>query len=120
MILHHTPSVHCTARKLKLAPGLETIQTGSLNVASGASLDITSGKFIYDYANGNAPDATRLAAVQAMVSASYAGGAWTGAGITSATAASVAADANNANKTAVGFAEASAAGISSFAGVPTD
>src|SRR5207248_6568214 len=43
-----------------------------------------------------------------------ANGAWTGTGITSSAAAAVAADSTNTHKTALGFAEASALGITSF------
>ena len=113
-------SLQVVSGTLKLASGLSTIRAGSLNVASGAALDLTNGKLIYDYANGGAPDPTRLSAVQSLVTSGYASGSWNGTGIASSTAASVAASTTNFNKTAVGFAEASATGLTSFAGVNTD
>jgi autotransporter-associated beta strand protein len=94
--------------------------TAALSVASGAALDLNDNDLVYNYSNGGAPDATRLATVQQLASIGYAGGAWTGAGITSGVAKSVAADGTNSHKTALGFAEASAAGISGFDGVTTD
>ncbi len=58
-----------------------------------------------------------------MISTAYAGGAWTGSGIGSSNAAAVAIDGTNVHKTAVGYAQASALGISTFGGQavnPTD
>src|SRR5262249_11405114 len=50
----------------------------------------------------------------------FAGGAWTGGGITSTTAANVAIDGSNIHKTAVGYGEASSLGIGTFSGQAVD
>ena len=106
---------------LRLASSLSTIKTNSLSVGSGAKLDVTTGKFVIDYSNGGSPDPARLNAVKTLIASGFNGStSWTGAGITSSTAASVAADTTNLNKTAVGYAEASATGLSTFGGYSTD
>jgi hypothetical protein len=87
----------------------------SIDSPNGGVLDMTDEKAIVDWA-GSSPIAT----IAKYVSTGWAGGAWTGAGITSTLAAIVAANAGNPFKTAVGFGEASALGIGAFAGQSLD
>lgn len=84
-----------------------------VNIAGGvgptATLDINNNGFVIDY-DGSSP----LATVQSQIAAGRAGGTWLGQGITSSAAAA------NAAVTAVGYAEASALGLSSFMGQSVD
>ena len=57
-----------------------------------------------------------MTTIQNQIKSGYANGAWTGKGITSSSAASVASDINNPTTTALGFGEAGALGLNSFAG----
>ena len=89
----------------------------ALNIAGAtdawtAALDLTNNAAIIDYA----PGASTLATVANQIKSGRGTGAWTGTGIRSSAAASVAADSANQHKTALGFAEASALGITSFQG----
>jgi hypothetical protein len=61
-----------------------------------------------------------LNSTASLIATGYAGGAWTGPGITSSSAATVAANVANTHKTAIGFAEASTFGIGTFAGQAVD
>lgn len=71
----------------------------TLTIAGGttptAKLDITNNAAVVDYTGGSP-----LSTIAAQIGSAYAGGAWSGNGITSSNA--------NANNFAVGFAEASA------------
>lgn len=71
---------------LRLASGASSLlRTGALSLAGGATLDLTDGKLIVD-----APAASKnavLTQMSAWIAAARAGGAWTGAGLTSSTAA---------------------------------
>lgn len=89
-----------------------TSSTTSLGISGATNawtsrLDINDNKMVIDY-DGTSPIAT----VIDQIKSGYAAGAWTGNGITSSAAA---ADAEH--RFAVGFAEASALGISSFGGI---
>jgi len=91
---------------------------GSLAIAGtidawSATLDLNDNAMILSYTG-----ASPLATVQNQIKSGSASGAWTGMGITSSSAAAVAADGLNPNKTALGFAEASSLGLSSFFGQP--
>jgi autotransporter-associated beta strand protein len=86
-----------------------------MTLAAGAVLDLTNNGMIVDYTG-----ASPLASIKASISAGYAGGTWTGAGITSTSAAAVAADVSNTHKTALGYAEASSVNVSNFAGHAVD
>lgn len=73
------------------------------------SLDLTDNAMIVDYPTGDSP----LAVITQAVASGYNGGAWTGTGVTSSTAA-------GNGVTAVGVAEASALGITTFFGESVD
>ena len=91
-----------------LPGGASPSVTKSLTVAPTAALDVTDNSLVIDY-DGPSP----LNDVKDRIASGYAGGSWTGDGIRSSTAASV-------SGTGVGFAEASALGISDFHGEPLD
>jgi hypothetical protein len=82
--------------------GSNVLRLGALAINGTGALDLTNNALILDY-DGGSP---LLTTVLPLVTSGYAGGAWTGAGITSSTAAST------ANR-AVGYGEASAV-FSSF------
>ena len=82
--------------------------TGVLTINGGGALDIADQTAILK--------STTLLAAKAQIVIGYAGGAWTGNGITSTDARAIAADASAAHKTAVGYATAGALGIGTFAG----
>ena len=91
------------------------LRMSALNIASGGALDLNDDDAIVDY-TGTSP----LPRIAQLLAEGYNGGTWNGNGITSAVAQSVALNAANPNKTAIGFAEASALGVSSFDGQPVD
>src|SRR6185295_12196648 len=64
--------------------------------------------------------ASPLPRIQQLITIGYNAGAWNGTGVTSSSAQAIAADSLNPHKTAIGFAEASALGISSFDGQTID
>jgi autotransporter-associated beta strand protein len=101
-----------------------SVLTGILavNNAGGAALDLGDNDLAWNYTGtpSGTPDPTKLASVQSLLAAGYAGGAWNGLGINSSVAATIAGDGSNNHKTALGFAEASAAGLGNFAGAATD
>ena len=72
--------------------------------------EVDGGIVELDY-SGTSP----LPSIKSQIASGFAGGAWNGAGITSAAAAAVAADNTNGHKTALGYAEASAVGESETA-----
>jgi hypothetical protein len=88
----------------------------ALSVAAGSTLDLTNNDLIIDY-SGSSPLASTI--LPALVSG-YASGSWNGTGITSSTAAAVAADSSQTHKTAIGFAEASTLGVTTFSGQTVD
>jgi len=118
------------------------IDTGGLNVANGTVqisqgrsatktsivrstltvntsfgyLDLNDNDLIWDYSGAQG---TKLTDIRAMTSKGYAGGAWTGKGITSSRAAALVFSAP-ANPVAIGYAEASSVGITTFDGIATD
>ena len=92
-----------------------TSEVSSLLISPGATLDLTNNGLVVEYSG-----ASPLATIAGQIAAGYHGGDWLGSGITSSAAAAVAADATNPHKTAIGYAEASALGISSFQGQPVD
>jgi hypothetical protein len=87
----------------------------SLAVSPGATLDLTDSAAVVDYVSSTPLDSIRTA-----IESGYAGGSWTGAGLTSSLAAAVAADGSNVHKTALGYAEASALGVTDFFGQDVD
>jgi hypothetical protein len=97
-----------------VAPGgTHVIRTGALTIEG--TLDLNDNKAIVDY-TGTSP----LASIRDAVASGYSSGSWAGAGITSGVAASIAADGANPHKTAIGYAEASAVGITNFGGQGVD
>jgi len=91
-----------TVRVLPNGTSTATSNVKSLSIAGGtvptAKLDISNNAFVVDY--GASAEAEPFDTIKAQITSAYAGGAWTGNGITSADA--------NANTVAVGFAERSA------------
>ncbi|MCS7034621.1 MAG: PEP-CTERM sorting domain-containing protein, partial [Phycisphaerae bacterium] len=88
--------------------------TNSLTIADGPSapsavLDVKKTGLVVDY-TGPSP----FADIRSLILAGRAGGNWGGNGITSSSAAA------NSTITAVGYAEASSLGLSSFLGLPVD
>jgi hypothetical protein len=113
-----SPSVTLSAGITKLIPtesGGTTSVVGNLSLAGmndqwGSTLDVTDASAIVSYSG-----ASPLGTIQNQIKNGAANG-WTGTGITSSDAAAVAADNSNSHKTAIGFAESSALGVTSFAG----
>jgi hypothetical protein len=94
--------------KIQIAPGSATSVINSLNITTG-TLDITNNALIIDYpAAGPSP----LSTVRSYIYSGYASN-WGGPGIVSSTAAGDMA-------VGVGYAEASALGITTFGGVAVD
>lgn len=85
----------------------------SLSVGS-AALDLTNNSLVIDY-TGTSPGTARTNLINGC-----AGGSWNGTGINSSIATSIAADNANSHKTAIGYAEASTLGITTFRGVSVD
>jgi hypothetical protein len=92
-----------------------TSVTNSLDISVGATLDLTNNAAIVDYTV-----ASPAAAMRTQIINGFNGGNWLGTGISSSTAAAVAIDSANAYKTGIGYAEASALGMTSFAGQSVD
>ena len=97
--------------------GGATSVVNSLNIPAIAfgKLDLSDNQFIVDYSGASPINATRAEIIQG-----FAGGSWTGNGITSSVAASIAGDASQIHKTAIGYGEASTLGVGSFGGIPVD
>jgi hypothetical protein len=77
-----------------------------------AKLDLADNALVIDYSA-----ASPLPEVQNQIRSGYAGGSWAGNGITSSRAALAA---SSPHKTALGYAEASALGVTSFRGQSVD
>jgi hypothetical protein len=96
---------------LRTAPSVGGVKrvsdVNSLTIAAGARLDLTDNALVVDYASGG-PSA--LADVRNHIVTAFAGGAWTGPGITSSMA-----DASNFG---LGYGEAS--GVLTYSGTPAD
>jgi autotransporter-associated beta strand protein len=91
--------------------GLTVIPAVQVN---GGSIDLTNNALVVDYTPGNSP----LSQIRGYIQAGYNGGAWNGNN--SIASSSAAASPAGTGKTALGYAEASALGITSVAGVPVD
>jgi hypothetical protein len=93
-----------TVRMLPGGTDASTSKVNTLTIAGGttptARLDITNNAVVVDYGPVAGPEAEPLDTIKAQITAAFAGGAWTGNGITSADA--------NTNNFAVGYAERSA------------
>jgi hypothetical protein len=94
--------------EIQIAPGSAVSVFKSLDINSGGTLDITNNGLIIDYTAPNSP----LGAVQEYVRTGALSG-WTGNGIISSTAAGQTA-------VAVGFAENSVLGLSTYGGTTVD
>src|SRR5262249_33475597 len=97
-------AVHVIAGRSQTA----TSNVASITMAAGASLNLNDQDMIIDY-TGSSPFAT----IQSKLISGYANGNWNGTGINSATAAFVNAQ-PGAHFVALGYAEASALGVSNF------
>jgi fibronectin-binding autotransporter adhesin len=86
-----------------------TTQAISIDNANGGFLDMADDDAVIDY-TGTTP----IAAIGKLISVGWAGGAWTGLGITSTSAAAVASSGAIIHKTALGYADASFLGIGTF------
>ena len=85
----------------------------SVNTIAGAKLDLTNGALVVNYTSSSP-----LAAIRSLLASGRGTGNWTGPGITSSGAATAF---GSAHPTALGYAEASAVGITtSFFGQPVD
>jgi hypothetical protein len=100
---------------MQIDGSVEATLIRGLNVSAGATLDLTNGAMVLNY-SGSSPATT----IRTALTSGFAAGAWTGTGIASSTAATVALDGSNPHKTGVGFAEASAIGITSLGGQALD
>jgi hypothetical protein len=110
-------SLNVSAGSVSIIAGRSTAGTskiGSLSITAGAALNLNDQDMAVDY-TGSSPIATILTYIQN----GYAGGAWTGAGLTSSAAAAASA---TASKTALGYGEASVVGLGggTFSGQAVD
>lgn len=92
------------------AGGAKVLYTKGLSILGTGALDLANNDMVHDYAG-----ATPLPAMAGWIAAGYAGGAWTGNGITSSSAA---VDPDKVR--GLGYTEASALGITLFSGQPVD
>ena len=81
----------------------------------GGTLDLADNDLIVDYTG-----ASPISTIASELATAYNHGAWTGGGLTSSQAAAMATDPSGLHRTALGFAEASALGITSFDGQSVD
>ena len=106
-------AVHPAARVAMAQTGNLVLRTNRLQIgvgSIGSSLDLANNKMIVDY-TGTSP----LADVRAQITSAYAGGAWTGLGLTSSLA--------NSNTHGLGYGEAAAVFTTfpaTFGGQPVD
>lgn len=84
------------ANVLVAAGANKVLVAHSLNMATGARVDLTDNDMVVDYTG-----ATVLGAVQSLIAQGYDGGSWYGNGITSSSAA-----ASSSPRAAIGFVEA--------------
>jgi hypothetical protein len=100
---------------LGAAASKRVLVTQSLSIPAGGRLDLTSNDLLLDYTG-----VTQIAGIQQLINTARAGGAWTGAGLTSAGARN-----NPQHNTTLGAMEASDyralnAANTTFDGVPID
>jgi hypothetical protein len=109
-----------------LSNPLVTSPFGFINVNSGGLLlvdgTLTNTSKINMSGSGiiNYDSTSPLSDIAAQIHSGFAGGSWNGIGINSTQAFLVGASTTNFHKTAVGYAEASTLGISTFAGQSVD
>ncbi len=92
--------------------GGKVVQAGSISITGTGKIDLSDNNMIVDYTG-----ASPINSIRTLLSTGRGTGNWTGNGISSTSAASVFADNSNPHKTALGFAEASSIGATTFAGV---
>jgi autotransporter-associated beta strand protein len=112
------------AGKIVIAPGRDTFlkrsYVQSLNIISGNTLDLNDNDLIYDYNHNGVADPAQSTFILNLINSGFAGGNWNGPGITSTAARAIALLSSNPHKTALGYAEASAAGLTVFDRLATD
>jgi hypothetical protein len=86
---------------------------GAIN-PTGGSVDLTNNSTVVEYTG-----ASPISSLRSSLAGGYASGAWNGTGINSSTAATFNATADP-HKRALGYAEASAIGVSNFHGTAVD
>jgi hypothetical protein len=95
------------------AEGKHVIDVNAFTQAAGTTLDLTNNAMVVDYASGGP---SPFAAIRSAIVSGYAGGAWTGTGITSSSA--------NAGQFALGYSENNGTGsgtnFTTFQGNPVD
>jgi autotransporter-associated beta strand protein len=79
------------------AQGASNINITSLSISGNGTLDITNNHIIIDYSS---PATDPIASIEAWIKSGYAGGSWTGTGITSSSAAV------NSGSYGIGYADA--------------
>jgi hypothetical protein len=114
-LIVQTPLTVQAGGAVVLAPLAEVTLSEVPGLAAGAKLDLGSGSAVIRYSND---DAT-LAAIQSRIAEAYAGGRWSGGGITSSQARSIAGD-GSTHPTGLGFADNALLRRTSFAGQAVD
>jgi hypothetical protein len=92
---------------------------GSVSIVQSLNISGAPGAFtgMLDLADTDLiASATPIANIASFTTSGYAGGSWTGTGLTSSAAAAIAADGMNPHKTALGYATAAGVGIGTFDG----
>jgi autotransporter-associated beta strand protein len=83
------------------ALGASNINITSLSISGNGTLDITNNQIIIDYGS---PATDPIASIESWIKSGYAGGSWTGTGITSSMAAS------NSGSYGIGYADSADSG----------
>jgi len=92
------------------AGGGKVVITKALSIGAGAALDVNDDGFVYDYTGSST-----IATVRSLLQSGFNVGSWNGAGLDSTAAHNDAAMSH-----ALGYAEASSLGVSSFLGQGVD
>lgn len=118
-------SVNINAGRITILPGAAPNSPGGVSrvgtiIFAGSSypttgLNLSNNALVQDY-----DSASPIASTRGSLQYGFNTGGWDGFGIASSTAAAVAADPSSPARTAIGYAEASALGISSFCGNSVD
>jgi hypothetical protein len=90
--------------------GTSVVKGLTVNDVVGAKLDLAQNHLVVDYATGGT---SPYSEIERLIKVGYNGGNWGGAGITSSSAASI-------SGRAIGYAEASALGVTGFGGQTVD